>query len=348
MSGLGGLRLADLSLPLREPLGTAKGEITSRDGWLVGVERDGQRGVGEATPLPGWTESHGTCGETLRDLADSWPGVPDRETPAARHGVTLALHDAEARSEGVPLGRHLAGPDAPVADSVAVNATVGDAPVAETVERAESAVAAGYGTIKLKVGVRDPEEDVARVRAVRDAVGSGVTLRADANGAWDYTTARDVLVELAEIGVEYVEQPVPGTELGSLSSLRGRGVGVAADESLAEYTVREVVEADAADTLILKPMALGGPESTLRAAGKARTAGVTSVVTTTIDGAVARAGAVHVAACLPGDRAHGVATGDLLAEDVGPDPVPVVDGRISVPDGPGVVGESFDSLVWDE
>jgi o-succinylbenzoate synthase len=343
-----GLSLAEFSLPLREPLATAKGEITSRDGWLVGVERDGQRGVGEATPLAGWTESHGDCGETLHGVADAWPGVPDRETPAARHGVTLGLHDAQARAEGVPLARHLAGPDAPIAEAVAVNATVGDAPVAETVARAESAVDAGYDTLKLKIGVRDPDEDIERVRAVRDAVGSGVTLRADANGAWDYTTARDALVDLAEVGVAYVEQPVPATELGALSSLRGRGVGVAADESLAEYTIREVVESDAADTLILKPMALGGPESTLRAAGKARTAGVSSVVTTTIDGAVARAAAVHVAACLPGDRAHGLATGDLLAADVGPEPVPVVDGRISVPPGPGIAGDRFDAPVWDD
>lgn len=343
-----GLTLDEFSLPLREPLGTARGEIATRDGWLVGVERDGKRGVGEATPLPEWTESHADCGDRLRALAESWPGVPDGATPAARHGVTLALHDAQARAAGVPLGRHLAGPEAPVADAVAVNATVGDAPVAETVDRAESAVDAGYGTLKLKVGVRDPATDVDRLRAVRDAVGGGVTLRADANGAWDFTTARDVLVDLAEVGVEYVEQPVPATELGALSSLRGRGVGVAADESLAEYTVREVVEADAADTLILKPMALGGPESTLRAAGKARTAGVSSVVTTTIDGAVARAAAVHVAACLPGDRAHGLATGDLLADDLGADPAPVVDGRVSVPTGPGVAGDRFDSRVWND
>jgi o-succinylbenzoate synthase len=345
---MSGLTLADVSLPLREPLGTAKGEITSRDGWLVGVERDGQRGIGEATPLPGWTESHEECGETLRGLAAEWPFAGELTSPAVRHGVTLALHDAAARESGAPLGRHLAGPDAPVADSVPVNATIGDAVITETVERAKSAVDSGYGTLKLKVGVRDPEEDVARLRAVREAVGAGVTLRADANGAWDYTTARDVVVELTDVGVEYVEQPVPATELGALSSLRGRGVGVAVDESLAEFGVREVVEADAADTLILKPMALGGPESTLRAAGKARTAGVSSVVTTTIDGAVARAAAVHVAACLPGDRAHGLATGDLLAEDVGPDPVPVVDGRISVPEGPGAVGDRFDSLVWDD
>lgn len=343
-----GLTLDEFSLPLREPLGTARGEIATRDGWLVGVERDGKRGVGEATPLPEWTESHADCGDRLRALAESWPGVPDGATPAARHGVTLALHDAQARAAGVPLGRHFAGPEAPVADAVAVNATVGDAPVAETVDRAESAVDAGYGTLKLKVGVRDPATDVDRLRAVRDAVGGGVTLRADANGAWDFTTARDVLVDLADVGVEYVEQPVPATELGALSSLRGRGVGVAADESLAEYTVREVVEADAADTLILKPMALGGPESTLRAAGKARTAGVSSVVTTTIDGAVARAAAVHVASCLPGDRAHGLATGDLLADDLGTDPAPVVDGRVSVPTGPGVVGDRFDSLVWND
>jgi o-succinylbenzoate synthase len=339
------LDLHPFALDLRSPLSTAHGEMTRREGWLVGVEKDGAYGVGEATPLPDWTETRETCETTLRDLAADWPGVPSSDAPAARHGVTLALHDASARAADEPLSRHLAGPEAPVSESVAVNATVGDGDVETTVAAAERAVAEGYDCLKLKLGVRDAADDVARVEAVREAVGPDVTLRADANGAWAFSEAAETLPALADCDLEYVEQPVRAGDLQGMRQLCGRGVGVAADEAIAEHGVRAVVEADAADTLVLKPMALGGPESTLRAAGKARTAGVDSVVTTTVDGAVARAAAVHVAACLPGDRAHGLATADLLAEDYGADPVPVADGRIAVPDGPGVVGDRFDDLL---
>jgi len=99
---------------------------------------------------------------------------------------------------------------------------------------------------------------------------------------------------------------------------------------------------------VLKPMALGGPSRALAAGRAAAHAGIDPVVTTTIDAAVARTAAAHVAAALPGgdERAHGLATGDLLATDlVAEDPVPVENGRVAVPTGPGLAGDAFDGLV---
>jgi L-alanine-DL-glutamate epimerase-like enolase superfamily enzyme len=105
-----------------------------------------------------------------------------------------------------------------------------------------------------------------------------------------------------------------------------------------------VLAADAADVLVLKPMALGGPDRTLDAARAARDAGADAVVTTTIDGVVARLGALHVAAAVPEVPACGLATGSLLAEDLAPDPAPVRDGSMAVPGGPGLAGDALDSL----
>jgi L-alanine-DL-glutamate epimerase-like enolase superfamily enzyme len=116
------------------------------------------------------------------------------------------------------------------------------------------------------------------------------------------------------------------------------------DETLAGHSVQAVLDADAADVLVLKPMALGGPDLTLSAARTAREAGVDAVVTTTIDGVVARLGALHVASAIPDVPACGLATGSLLAEDLAPDPAPVRDGRMAVPDGPGLAGDALDPL----
>ena len=132
-----------------------------------------------------------------------------------------------------------------------------------------------------------------------------------------------------------------------MAALRGRGVEIAVDESVRDCGVDAVLGADAADVAILKPMALGGPDAATETARLFVDAGVDPVVTTTIDGAVARAAAVHVAAAVPGDRACGLATGGMLAGDLGTDPVPVVDGAITVPDGPGNVGAAFDDRLWD-
>lgn len=340
------------SLDLASPLSTAAGEITSREGFLVGVD-DGERGLGEATPLPGWTESLDACAAALDDPPGSWsdpctPGDEPTETPAARHGYRLAVLDGAARAAGESLAERLAaraGFPAP-ASSVPVNATIGDAGVEATVAAAREAVASGFGCLKLKVGVRALEADIERVRAVRDAVDA--TLRVDANGAWEGETARDAVAAFASLGVAYVEQPAPADALETLAGLRGRGVDIAVDESLGARGVDTLIDAGAADVAVLKPMALGGPDSAVAVARQLLDHGIDPVVTTTIDGAVARAAAVHVAAAVPEVRACGLATRSLLAEDLGPDPVPVVDGEVGVPEGPGNVGEAFDDRLWGE
>lgn len=335
-------QLRPFSLPLRRPLATAAGTIERREGLLVRVESDdGHVGLGEATPLPGWTEPYEACEGALEDavpkLTDDGPESALASlsgTPAARHGLSLALADLDARRDGVPLYRHLDG-DEPV-DSVSVNATVGDGDVEGTVEAATDAAEAGFGCLKVKVGARPVDEDVERLAAVRNAVGPDVTLRADANGAWDRETATAAFDAFADLAVEYVEQPLPALDLEGHAALRGGLVGVAIDESLAEVTPERVVEADAADLLVLKPMVLGGVDEARSAAMTARDAGLRCVVTTTVDAVVGRLGAVHLAASLPDPLPAGLATADWLADDVATDPALVADGRIAVPREPGL------------
>jgi L-alanine-DL-glutamate epimerase-like enolase superfamily enzyme len=245
--------------------------------------------------------------------------------------VSLAAADRTARREGRPLAASLAGASA---ETVPVNATVGDGDVSATVEGARSAVAAGYTCVKLKVGARDLAADLTRLRAVREAVGDAVALRADANGAWDRETARRAFDALAPLDVAYVEQPLPADDLAGHAALAGGPVGVALDESLRTTPVADAV--DAADVVVCKPMVLGGLDRVRDAAATARAAGVTPVVTTTVDALVARLGAVHVAASLGSLPPCGLATADLLAADLGPDPAAVADGRVRVPEGPGI------------
>ena len=342
--------------PLSRPLETARGPIRERRGHLVAVgpePGDGveTNGIGEATPLSGWTESPAACASALtsgRPARAVLDGLDPRATPAARHGVSLALADASSRADGRPLAAHLAdgaGLSSP-ARSVPVNATIGDGSPTETAAAASRAVDGGTTCLKLKVGARSVDADVRRLRAVRDAVGPAVEVRADANGAWDLETARRALDRLEPMDLAYVEQPLPATELASTARLaRESAVSIAVDESLAEHGVDAVLAADAADVVVLKPMALGGPDRTVDAAVRARAAGVEPVVTTTIDAVVARTAAVHVAAAIPNVSACGLATAGLLEEDLAADPCPVEAGWVSVPDGPGLAGDAFDGLV---
>jgi len=330
------------SLPLESPLSTAAGDIEEREGFLVEYDHRGETGLGEATPLPGWTEPLDACAAGLNSALAA--GANDQhsegllqldasERPAARHGFATALVDADARADGVPLYRwfhdHHRG-------SVPVNATVGHGDPDETVAAVDDAVDAGFDCVKLKAGVAPVETDLDRVRAVREAVGDDVTLRVDANGAWSREAAERALEGLHGMDVDYVEQPLPADDLEGLADLRGGPVGVAVDETLAEQSMADVFDADAADVVVLKPMVLGGPGNAHTLALRARDEGVEPVVTTTIDAVVARTAAVHVAAAIPDISPCGLATADLLAADLGPDPTAVSDGRISVPQDPGL------------
>lgn len=329
-------------LALSEPLSTAAGPIERRQGIALRIESDGTVGVGEATPLPGRTESLSDCRDgvstALERLNDDDPaGALDavEERPAARHAVSLALADLRAHEADEPLYRFLGSVGRTT--RVPVNATVGDVASDAAATAARDALADGFTTIKLKVGNRPVDEDAARVAAVREAVGPGVTIRVDANAAWDREQARDALARLAASSVDYVEQPLDADDLSGHADLRRSSrVDIALDESLATHSFEEIQSANAADVLVLKPMALGGLDRARRIAIYARREGLIPIVTTTIDAVVARTGAVHLAASLPGIDACGLATGALLAEDLATDPAPIEDGDATVPQDAGL------------
>ncbi|WP_226482974.1 mandelate racemase/muconate lactonizing enzyme family protein [Natrinema amylolyticum] len=347
------LEYRSFSLELAEPLETADGAIDSRDGFLVrlvddaasgdGPGDDPAVGYGEATPLSGWTESREDCEAALERARDAirtnGPSealeAVDRQV-AARHALALALADLQATRESTPLYRYLG--QGPMVGRVPVNATIGDGSPTETAEEARAAVDRGFGSCKLKVGLRSVEEDVERVRRVRETVGDGVELRADANEAWTYEEARSALESFGDLGVSILEQPLPAGALEGHADLRElqTGVSIALDEGLLEHGVDAICDAGAADVVVLKPMALGGIDVARKVAAWLTELDVTPLVTTTIDGVVARTGAVHLAAAIPDVPACGLATGELLATDLGRDPVLLEKGSAVVPQAKGL------------
>lgn len=334
MSGLGRFRL-----PLGRPLETPDGAIEHREGFLVRLGDD-PIGIGEATPLPGATESLAACRATLEewiDPAEEMESVdalpPMASTPAARHGLELALLDRSARAAATPLYRHL-GSDRRIS-AVAATASVDDGAVEATVAESRAAVAEGFRSLTVQVGAQSVDEDIDRLRAVREAVGKHVELRVDANASWSEEEAATAIEECEALGVSLLEQPLGAGDLAGHARLRGHGVPIALDETLGEHDIEAVVSADAADVLVLKPMVLGGVRRSRDLARQARAAGLDVVVSTTVDAVVARTAAVHLAGALDVDRACELATADRLAQDVGSDPAAVVDGAVSVPQGAG-------------
>lgn len=219
---------------------------------------------------------------------------------------------------------------APVRRRVPVNVTV----PAVGPERAHEIVTASGGCRTAKVKVAEPGQDVgaeiARLEAVRDALGPGGAVRVDANGAWDVDTAvaRLQLLDRAAGGLEYAEQPC-ATVAGLAAVRRHSSVPVAADESVrrAEDPLA-VVRAEAADVVVLKVQPLGGVRACLRLAEQV---GVPVVVSSALESSVGIAAGVALAAALPElPYACGLATVQLFERDVAREPLLPVDGALEV------------------
>ncbi|MCA0296457.1 MAG: o-succinylbenzoate synthase [Actinobacteria bacterium] len=221
---------------------------------------------------------------------------------------------------------------APVRDRVPVNVTV----PAVDAERAHAIVtASGCRTAKVKVAEpgQAPGDDLARVEAVRDALGPDGRVRVDVNGLWDVDTAERRLRTLARFGLEYAEQPCASVpELAELRVRLARGgvdVPIAADESIRRSGDPERVVAEhAADIAVLKVQPLGGVRRCLELAERL---GLPVVVSSALESSVGLAAGVALAAALPElPYACGLNTATMFTRDVTAEPLVATDGEIAV------------------
>ncbi len=246
-----------------------------------------------------------------------WSPFLEYDDPTARPWLDCAREAADVGWPG------------PLRTVVPVNVTV----PATDPDRAHAIVTAGgCRTAKVKVAERGQTlaDDLARVEAVRDALGPAGLVRVDANGAWDVDEAvRSIAaIDRAAGGLEYVEQPVMAVE--DLAVVRRRvDVPVAADESIRRaedpYRVRDL---EAADIAVLKVQPLGGVRACLRIA---EDIGLPVVVSSAVESSVGIAAGVALAAALPElHHACGLATVQLLTDDVVTEPMLPVDGMLRV------------------
>ena len=216
----------------------------------------------------------------------------------------------------------------PLRDRVAVNGII---PAIGPAEVARRAAESGCRTLKVKVAAPGEglDDDVARVAAARAALPGGA-IRVDANGAWTPDRAEEAIRELAQFGLEYVEQPCVSAE--ELAELRRRLDGlaaIAADESIRRASdPLRVRDLGAADVVVLKVQPLGGAAACLDLAERL---GLPVVVSSAVETSVGLEAGLRLAAALPElPFACGLETGRLLARDVTAHPLLPVAGELEV------------------
>jgi L-Ala-D/L-Glu epimerase / N-acetyl-D-glutamate racemase len=291
-----------LTAPLHTPFVTALRSAVSLETLVVEIRTDdGLHGFGEAPQV--WR----VTGESLAGAESCISGplsdVLLNQSPTDLHdllvatseavignfgakaAVDVALHDLAARSTGQSLPRFLGTSRHRVPTDVTVSAAAADSMSQTATER----VADGFSVLKVKVGTA-VALDVARVRAVRESVGPDIAIRVDANQGW---TPREAIfairaLEDADVGVEFVEQPVAAADLEGLAAVTAAvNTPVMADESC--FGLRDltrIIELRAADMINIKLAKCGG----LRVAGAlldlAAAHGVATIVGSMMEGPI--------------------------------------------------------------
>jgi O-succinylbenzoate synthase len=228
---------------------------------------------------------------------DGYPCDPDAAMRAAHEAATVGFPPAR-RSE------------------VTVNALV-------TGPGFDPEILAGYPAVKVKLRSPDELDLVARVR---EAVNPRVSIRVDANAAWDVDTAVSVLARLVTYDIELVEQPV--STLDDLARVRRQSpIPIAADESVRSVAdARRLRQLDAADVVVLKVQPLGGVRTALDVAAEA---GVPALPTSMLETSVGLAAGLALACALPAlTFACGLGTASALEGDVTDEPLVAHDGRL--------------------
>jgi L-alanine-DL-glutamate epimerase-like enolase superfamily enzyme len=330
---------------LRAPLVSSTGATSSRPLILASLTgEDGVAGHGEAAPLSGY---HGASIDEVHAGLEACRPALDRSDgqdrvrllaecaertvlPQALAAIDLALWDLAGRRAGRPLWDLLGADDA---GEVELNATIGAEDRAGAAREAAAARAKGFRALKVKVGVGD---DAGRLAAVRAAAGREMTIRIDANGAWSAQEAVAALRALEPVGIECCEEPVHG--IGAIQRVAGAtAIPIALDETAPDG---DALDHKICDVVCLK-IARAGITGLLRGASRARAAGYELYISSSLDGPLGIAAALHAAAVVAPERPCGLAT--LSMFDAREDPMPPYEGRLRPPTGPGL-GDGL--LAW--
>ena len=240
--------LHPLSIPLKAPFITSLGPVLDVANVVVALHTaEGRTGFGECSPF--WTingETQETCMSVGRHLAKALIGHDALDIESAhalmdrtifannsiKSAFDIALHDIKAQHAGVPLYRLLGGAND---KALVTDYTVSIGDPGKMASDAQDIMSNGFTVIKVKLG-GNGELDIARIKAIRDAIGSTIPLRIDANQGWDPDTAIRVLNALGGSNIQHCEEPIPRWQFMEMKRVKEASpIPIMADESCCDH-----------------------------------------------------------------------------------------------------------------
>lgn len=306
----------DVAVPLTKPFKTALRTVkTAYTVYVKLTTKDGSTGYGEAPP------THVITGESMASIryaineiiAPQLIGldVMDSErvfqklnaslvrNTSAKAAVDMAIYDLIARQSGYPLFQYLGG----YRDTLETDFTVSVNDPMEMADDAERYVKDGFHVLKVKVGIGDIKEDIARIQAIRERIGNKPKLRLDANQGWNAKEAVRAIQTMEDAGfeIQLVEQPVPAHDIEGLKYVTDcTDTPIMADESVFSiHDAKRVLEMRAADLINIKLMKSGGIYNAKKINTLAEANGVACMVGSMIETKLGITAAAHFAASQP-------------------------------------------------
>jgi muconate cycloisomerase len=341
-----------VALPLKTPMKMSGVTIATAENLLVRVELvNGVVGWGEAPSAPTMTgDTLGGLVAAVRDhLAplligkDIWPKHDYRRmlrralvgNTGAHSAVEMALLDAACRATNSRLINVVSAKPARI--GVRPMWLLGNGTVEHDIAEAKAKQAAGINFFKLKIGVKPIVEEIKAAQAIRKALPDA-TLCADANCGLTLAAAKRYANATRYTDIAFIEQPLPPEDLGGLKALaRATKTPIGMDESIHSQADIEAVKRAGAKGLSLKLIKLGGFREAYAAGKLCKKLGLKINVAAKIaESSIGTAAAVHLACAVPNVDWGVSLTNMYLAADIVHRPIAITDGKVALPDGPGL------------
>lgn len=302
-----------IAVPLKKAFKTALRTVTVAEAIYIRILLDdGRIGYGEAPPTHVITgESLASIkfaidqvftpllvGKDLRNHEQLFQALHQSmvRNTSAKAAVDMALYDLLAQQAGLPLYQFLGGARSELTTDYTVS-------VNEPEEMAKDAIGYiqdGFQILKVKVGIGEIEDDLKRIKAIRQAVGFDVKLRLDANQGWSPKEAVKAIkqMEQEQLDIEFIEQPVLAHDLEGLKYVTDHTLTpIMADESVFSlYDTKRVIEMRAADLINIKLMKAGGIYQALKIASLAASHDMKCMTGSMIETKLGVGAAAHFAA----------------------------------------------------
>lgn len=258
--------LYKLFIPLKEPFVISLGTIHNVENIIVVIRTNkGISGFGECSPFMTINgESQSTCFLMGQYLAKKLKGknpldikgcmkVMDKlmyANTSIKSAFDIAMHDIAAQHAGVPLYEFLGGKKNKI---LITDYTISMDDPQKMAMKALRIKEAGYSVIKVKLG-EGKKKDVARIKAIRKAIGKKIPIRIDANQGWDVKTAIKTLQALKDYDIQFCEEPIPRWDFLNLKKVKKLSpIPVMADESCSDHhDAQRLIQLGACDMLNIK------------------------------------------------------------------------------------------------